>query len=327
MTRALRSTLLTAVTGLLLAGCVSAPAVSQPAATPTPSPSPSASPAPQPGPSTPAPACDNATQSYTPATDSRYLASIRGRGYVLVGVSADTRQLGAVDPQNPERFQGFDIDMARLVARAIFGDPAKIRFKVITTADRIGQLQEEVDPQDNARGGVDLVARAFTMTCDRWTQIAFSAEYLTAHQGLMVLKTSGITSVTGLAGKRVCAPRGSTSLARITSKYPKVTAVGVDSHTDCLVLLQEGRVDAITGDNAILAGFQAQDPTTTVTKDNLSDEPYGLGVSARHKDFAAYVNSVLATAVADGSWQKSYDAWLRGSLGAASPPTPRYGRP
>jgi polar amino acid transport system substrate-binding protein len=63
-----------------------------------------------------------------------------------------------------------------------------------------------------------------------------------------------------------------------------------------------------------------------VTKDNLSDEPYGLGVSARHKDFAAYVNSVLATAVADGSWQKSYDAWLGGSLGAASPPTPHYGR-
>jgi polar amino acid transport system substrate-binding protein len=326
MRTALRPVLLVAAPCALVAGCLSAPAVT-PASVLSPSPSETTAASPQPSASaSPAPTCGDPTRSYTPATTSAYASKIKSRGYLLVGVSADTRQLGAVDPQAPENFEGFDIDMARLVAKAIFGDATQIRFKVITTADRIEQLQPEVDEEDNARGGVDLVARAFTMSCPRWQSIAFSAEYFEAHQGLMVPSDSPIESVDDLAGRRVCAPKGSTSLGQIQAKAPEAIIVGVASHTDCLVLLQQGKVDAITGDNAILAGFSNQDPTTRVTDDSLSNEPYGLGVNKRHKDFAAYVNSVLAKAVSDGSWQASYDRWLKGSLGADRPPTPLYGR-
>ena len=126
--------------------------------------------------------------------------------------------------------------------------------------------------------------------------------------------------VADLAGRRVCAPRGSTSLTRIVDEAPQAKVVGVDSHTDCLVALQEGTVDAITGDNAILAGFQAQDPGTVVLKDvRLSDEPYGLGVSSQHKDFAAYINEVLRTAIADGTWQADLRQVAEGFAGSGHP--------
>ncbi len=313
---------------VMLAGCVSAPQVTVGA-----SPSPSASAAPSPSASTaPSPTqaqCTNATVSFAPQTSSAYANEIKNRGYLLVGVSADTRLLGAVDPFDPNTFEGFDIDMARLVAEKIFGTVTaqNLRFKVITTAARIEQLSEPVNTSDNAAGGVDMVARAFTMNCSRWEQIAFSAEYFNAHQGLLVPANSTVKGVADLAGRRVCAPRGSTSLTRIVDEAPQAKVVGVDSHTDCLVALQEGTVDAITGDNTILAGFEAQDPGTVVLKDvRLSDEPYGLGVSSQHKDFAAYINEVLRTAIADGTWQQIYDRWLKVSLGPGTPPKQEYGR-
>ena len=315
-----------AAVGVLVAGCVSAPAVTETAATVEPSPTPSAAASPAPSATVPAAECDDATVSFDPRKTSAYADQIKKRGYLLVGVSADTRLLGAVDPNDPDTFEGFDIDMARFVAQGIFDDPDKIRFKVITTADRIGQLQNSVNEQNNASGGVDLVARAFTMNCSRWNDIAFSAVYLNAGQRLMVPTGSEIKSVEDLSGLKVCAPRGSTSLKNITELTPGAEAVGVASHTDCIVALQQGRVDAITGDDAILAGFSDQDPGTEVVGDQLSEEPYGLGVSADHKDFAAFVNSVLDDARADGSWQRSYDTWLKAALGERTPPKPLYGR-
>ena len=266
--------------------------------------------------------------SFAPKTTSVYADQIKKRGYLLVGVSADTRLLGAVDPFDPKTFEGFDIDMARVVAKSVTGSVDKIRFKVITTADRIKQLSMPVNENDNAAGGVDLVARAFTMNCPRWNDVYFSAVYLNAAQRWMIPKGSGLDSIDKLSGKKVCAAKGSTSLANIAQENPKVEVVGLTAHTDCLVALQQGTVDAITGDDAILAGFADQDPGTevVVSAPALEPEPYGLGVSKQHKDFVEFVNSALDRARADGTWQQSYDRWLKDDLGERSPPKPLYGR-
>jgi ABC-type amino acid transport substrate-binding protein len=69
------------------------------------------------------------------------------------------------------RIEGFDADLARQVAKAIFGDSDKIQRRVITTAERIPVLQD---------GSVDLVISAMTINCARWQQVAFSAEYYRA---------------------------------------------------------------------------------------------------------------------------------------------------
>ena len=136
------------------------------------------------------------------------------RGRLIVGVSADTLLLAARNPVSG-RIEGFDIDMARLVAKAIFGDPDKIELRVITTAQRIPVLQD---------GSVDLVVRAMTINCARWQQIAFSAEYYRAGQKVLVPLGSKATSLDDLSGQRVCAPTGSTSLDKL-STFPKVVTV------------------------------------------------------------------------------------------------------
>ena len=253
----------------------------------------------------------------TPMPTRTYMKTIQDRGRLIAGVSADTLLLGARNPLNGQ-IEGFDIDMLKAVSTALFGRPDKIEYRVITTAQRIPALQD---------GSVDIVARALTINCARWKQIDFSTEYYQAGQTVLVAKGSPARSMADLKGKRVCAPNGSTSMDKLRT-FKGLIPVGSDTHTGCLVLFQQGQVDAITGDDTILAGLAAQDPyATVVTAPAFTVEPYGLGVSQKHPEFVRYVNAVLAQMRTDGRWTQSYDRWLKAPLGPAPAPPPAvYGR-
>jgi polar amino acid transport system substrate-binding protein len=286
-------------------------------ATPTPTPSASAS--------TPAPNCGDPEQSFNPLSPmpapgqmpaGSFMEAIKKKGHLVAGVSADTLLLGSRNPINGQ-IEGFDIDMLHAVSKAIFNNPNRIVFRVITAAQRIPDLQDS---------SVDIVARAMTANCTRWAAINFSTIYYVAAQKVLVAKGSKANGLQDMAGKKVCAPKGTTTLDNLTKLYPKVVAVPVDLHTDCLALFQEGKVDGITGDDTILAGFAAQDPYAEVVGKPFSPQPYGLGINQKHVDFTQFVNGVLAQMRSDGAWQASYDKWLRPALGPPSLPAPQYGR-
>lgn len=272
-------------------------------------------------------ACGNPLASFAPSGPNpapgapmpagSYMRTIQDRGRLIAGVSADTLLLGARNPLNGQ-IEGFDIDMLKAVSKAIFNDPNKIEYRVITTAQRIPALTD---------GSVDVVARAMTINCDRWQQIDFSTEYYRAGQKVLVAKGSRVSSMADLKGKRVCAPNGSTSMDKLRT-FPGLIPVGSDTHTGCLVLFQQGQVDAITGDDTILAGLAAQDPyAQVVNAAAFTVEPYGLGVSKKHPEFVQFVNGVLAQMRTDGEWTKAYDTWLKAALGPApAPPAAVYGR-
>ena len=284
-------------------------------------------------PSTPAPACDDATRSYDPLpslpsrstiTDAK-MRELYRKGYITVGVSADTYLFGARDPFTGT-LEGFDIDMARAVAKAIFGDPGKVQFRVITATERLPLLEDK---------SVDMVARNMSMTCDRWNDIAFSAEYYRSGQKVLVgknLPNAANLALADLKGKRVCAPSGTTSLAKLQQVAKQSgdgpVAVTAPNHTGCLVLFQQGKADAITGDDTVLAGLAAQDPNTVVTKAKaITVEPYGLGFNKADTYLARFVNRVIADLEADGQWKAIYNRGLAGPLGPApAPPAPVYGR-
>ena len=100
--------------------------------------------------------------------------------------------------------------------------------------------------------------------------------------------------------------------------------MAVDDWSDCLVLLQQGQVDAISTDDTILAGLRAQDRTgTKIVGEPFTKEYYGIGIPKENEDMVRFVNAVLEN-IRGGAWQASYDRWLREHLGPASPPKPEY---
>ena len=277
----------------------------------------------EPAPGTPA-TCDatTATQSYAPEAGSAQglsLRRIKDRGYLIAAVAADNFLLGARNPFTGQ-IEGFDIDMVNAIAADIFGESAgHVQLRVITAAERIPLLVSDE---------VDIVARNMTINCTRWQQMAFSAEYFHAGQKLLVRKGSGIRSIADMDGKRACAPVGTTSIDNIQSLAPEAIPVTADNDTGCLIKFQNGETDAITTDDTVLAGLAAQDPYAQVlTKESLTDEPYGIGVNADRVDLVQFINGVFERMRADGSWQASYDRWLKPSLKVDGiQPTPVYGR-
>jgi polar amino acid transport system substrate-binding protein len=245
-----------------------------------------------------------------------FMREIQDRGRLIVGVDQNTLLLGYLNPFDGQ-IEGFDIDMLRQVAEAIFGNPGAIEFKAISSAQRIPVIQSQ---------SVDIVADAMTINCERSRQVAFTTVYYNAGQRIMVPSDSPVRSIRDLAGKKVCATVGSTSIENIRRLAPSAIPYPVTLRTDCLVALQEGKVDAISTDDAILDGFQAQDPYTKIVGRSFSDEPYGMAIDKSHPEFVRFVNGVLAQMRSDGTWASIYEKWLGRvtHAPAPAPPQPHY---
>ena len=261
-------------------------------------------------------ACNPQASSIAPVgppavTSGSYMAKIRARGYLIAGVDQSTYHFGFLNPLDGQ-IEGFDIDMIRAVAKAIFGNPNAVHYKAISDAERIPDL---------LNGSVDIVAHTMTITCARLKQVDFSSVYFDAHERLLVPKNSGVTSVADLARQKICVTTGSDSGSLVGGLPPgqRPVVVSVPYWTDCLVLLQQGQVAAIATDDAILYGLAAQDPFTKVVGPPLTNEPYGLAISRQHPDFVQFVNAVLVEEHNDGAWAASYAHWI-GTPVPAPPP-------
>jgi polar amino acid transport system substrate-binding protein len=245
-----------------------------------------------------------------------FMATIQARGYLTAGVAQDTYRWGFRDPRSGE-LDGFDIDMVRQVAKAIFGsDTGHVIFVVVPNKDRATAVQN---------GTVDIVAETMTVNCQRRGLVSFSAVYFVARQRVLVPDGSLITSDAELAGRRVCAVSGSTSLANLARipAIPPLELVSAANQTDCLVLLQQGQVDAISTDDTILNGMAQQDPSLHLVGEPLSVEPYGMAINLHHREFTAFVNGVLAQERLH-TWGQLYAHWLGSTYGAPPMPTPTY---
>jgi polar amino acid transport system substrate-binding protein len=243
------------------------------------------------------------------------MADIADAGYLRVGVDQNSLQLGYLNPiGSSQQMEGFDIDVVREIAAAIFGIPARrtgaidahIRYKAISTQQRQTAIQS---------GQVDIVASAYSINCHRLRYMDFSSVYHRADQRLLVLKSSPVSSLFQRAarGARICATAGSTTLTYLEKVRARtaIVPVSVPLRSDCLVKLQEGDVDAISSDDAILLGFQKQDPQTAIVGPSLECEQWGIAINKIHQDLVRFVNAVLQRLRQRGRLQQIRRHWLR----------------
>ncbi|GAA2061603.1 glutamate ABC transporter substrate-binding protein [Catenulispora yoronensis] len=247
------------------------------------------------------------------------MARISQRGYLIAGVDEDSYLFGYRNPSTDPGAApliGFDIDFVREVAKAIFGSPDKVRYKAITKAQRISSLTD---------GSVDIVADIFTVDCERAKQVAFSSDYFDAGQRILVNQSSPVRSLADLAGRKACAAAGTTSIQTLANPAYHVVPVSAVNWADCLVMLQQGQVDAVSTTDLILLGLQIQDPYTTIVGPRFTYERHGLGMPLGEPDFVRFVNGVLEKIRADGTWTAIYTRWVGDKLGPVpAPPPPDY---
>jgi polar amino acid transport system substrate-binding protein len=240
------------------------------------------------------------------------MAAIVARGWLVAGVNQNAYRVGHRDPDTGD-LVGFEIDIVRAMAQALFGDPDRVKYTAIDASDREAALRD---------GRVDLVIRTMTMTCAAWRSVDFSTEYYTAHQRLLVPVGSGVAEIEDLSGQKVCAAEGSTSLANIVTFNPAAIPVSTQDVVDCLVLLQQHQVAAVSTSDILLVALAAQDPQTRIVGRHLRDQPYGVAVAKSAPDLVKFVNGVLERIRGDGTWTASHSRWLSGELGSPSPPPP-----
>ena len=247
-----------------------------------------------------------------PVASGGTLDKIRKRGFLIAGIDLNTELFG-YDPQHDNNPQGFDVDIARAMARAIFGSDGHIQFRVVTLGDpKTGEYAQL------HAGNVDLVVQTTTITCARMqspTPMNFSNPYYTAElKLLMPLGDDGKAQSASLAGLKgaktadgspvkVCATLKSTSAAEIEQVLGKAGTFTAANALDCLADLQQGLVGAVYTDDALLRGMESQDPHVKMTTAAAEEEqPYGIVTNhpaSGANDLTPFVNTALANLIQD----------------------------
>ncbi|HEY8533203.1 MAG TPA: glutamate ABC transporter substrate-binding protein [Micromonospora sp.] len=263
-------------------------------------------------------ACTSSGVTFTPAsyvglTGSPTYERISKAGKVVVGVKYDQPNLGYKDAQGQRC--GFDIEIAQYIASKLGIDPSKIEYKEIASANRETAIKS---------GEIDYYVGTYSITDKRKQDVGFAGPYFIAGQDLLVRKDD--TSITGkdtLKGKKVCSVTGSTPIQRVREEglTEPENIVEFKTYSECVSQLLDGKVDAVTTDDAILKGYAAQNPDQLkVVGKPFSTEKYGIGLPKDDKALRDYINDVLEAAFHDGTWQKIYDGTLGKSGSPASPP-------
>jgi glutamate transport system substrate-binding protein len=235
-----------------------------------------------------------------------------------VGIKFDQPGLGLKDGA---KYTGFDVDVAKYVAKELGHAEADITFVQAPSAQRETLI---------STGQVDMVAATYSITDARKAKVSFAGPYFIAGQDLLV--KTGDTSITGpetLKGKKLCSVKGSTPAAKVKEKYPQVQLQEYDTYSKCVEALVGGAIDAVTTDNTILAGYASQPAykgKLKVVGKPFSTEKYGIGLKKGDTATCEKINAAITKMVSSGDWQKAVDANL-GPAGfkvdtATNPPKP-----
>ncbi|TFV83539.1 glutamate ABC transporter substrate-binding protein [Microbacterium sp. dk485] len=207
------------------------------------------------------------------------------RDGVIVGVKNDQPGLGYEDAASGER-TGFDVDIARWIAASLGFDEDQIEYVTIPSANR---------EQAIVNGDIDYYVGTYSITDARKQQIDFAGPYFITGQGLLVAADDdSINGPDDLEGKIVCSVTGSTPLQRIRDEYNPGDAVEYDTYSQCVEQLKAGSVDAITTDEAILAGYVALEPDVLkIAGEPFSEERYGVGLEKGDTAMKDYINALF----------------------------------
>ncbi|GIH98533.1 hypothetical protein Pta02_05420 [Planobispora takensis] len=237
-------------------------------------------------------------------------AGLNGKQRLLIGVKEDTPGIAMRLPDGT--YEGFDIQIALMIAADLGFRASEVEFLSIETEDRARMTARNAAGQHVK---VDLVVATFSVTPARRsnTAIGFSTPYLETQQS--VITRTGhpdITSLSQLRGKKVCTLATSTSETEVDKVGADVTRKNRIS--ECVAGLKDKEYEAVTTDTALLAGFVRDEP------DLLEHHDIGLEASEQwavnvggNEALRTLVNLSLHRSFTDPQdmrWEDAYERFI-----------------
>ncbi len=269
------------------------------------------------------------TLSACGSTEPRNLVDSIRNGKVILGTKFDQPGLGIRNPN--KTVTGFDPSVSTFVVNHI-ADELKVPHPEITWRETPSAQRETLINN----GEVDMIAATYSITAARAKKVDFAGPYLINYQGLLVREDDdSITSLTDLSkGKKLCSVTGSTPAQNVKAQLPNVQLQEYDSYSSCVEALRRGKVDAMTTDEVILAGYanffpgefklvSMTYPKDACVKDALkkagapfSTEYYGIGMPKNYPESVVQVNNALKAMLVPGqNGQSPWETALRDAIG------------
>ena len=228
------------------------------------------------------------------------LDEVKARGRIIVGVSDATPPFTFKRPGEPDH-AGYDIDLVRAVAKRL---GVAVETVSLSSAERIPMLKG---------GQVDFVATSMTRTPERLRDVDFSVIYFVTPHAVIVKKSSGITSVHQLAGRKASSASTSTAGSNLKEVAPSVNIVYVRDYAVAFAALKDGSVDAFPTDESVLRAIVQQDghrDDYLFLPDFAKSRNVGFALKKDEPRFKEDINRALLDIEETGEAARIFDAWF-----------------
>lgn len=212
-------------------------------------------------------------------------------GKLTIGVRSS---LPGIALKNSDGWKGFEVDLALEIAQALGVPRDGVTFRATSREER---------PRLLSSGDLDLVLATYPIN-DK-DGVTFAGPYYLAHVDVLVKDGSPIATAKDLEGGRMCQPASSASVAVLQSAVDRLTLVPVQTYADCMTKLLNGEVDAVPGDDLLLAGFADRETIRyKVLGLKLTDERYAVALKKGDERTCKAVQGAIVALYKDGTIER-----------------------
>lgn len=244
-------------------------------------------------------------QAATTGETKNSLEEIKKRGTIKIGVFSDKPPFGFVDANGKN--QGFDVYIAKRLAKDLLGDESKVEFVLVEAASRVEFLQANK---------VDIILANFTVTDERKQKVDFANPYMKVALGVVSASGEPITAVDQLKGKKLIVNKGTTAETYFTKNHPDIELLKFDQNTEAFEALKDKRGVALAHDNTLLFAWARENAGYTVGIPTLGSlDTIAPAVKKGNKALLDWINTELGTLGQENFIHKAYDATLKPAYG------------
>jgi polar amino acid transport system substrate-binding protein len=159
---------------------------------------------------------------------------------------------------------GFDIDVARLIAKSMFGDPNKIEFVTVTSEGRWPAVLS---------GRADFGIASTTVYPDRALRVAFTRPYMDSGVSVLVRKDTGVTSLSALNDpKYTLANLSNPQMADRQKRFlPNTKTQTFDTPSAMFLAVKSGQAQAMQFDTPVVDWYASENKDMIVLPELLGN--------------------------------------------------------